>query len=472
MTDVKLPEAWMQVPIEDILAVQEDGKLIHQGWSPQCDGVPATDGEWGVLKTTAVQDGYYLEHENKRLPIDKSPKPRIEVRRGDLLITNAGPRSRCGVICLVSETRSQLMISGKIYRLRFPDTMIDSRFVESWLRTALIQKELNDRKTGINESGLNMTQARFLTLPVIVAPLAEQKNIANSLGTLLALVDSSKIRLEKIPQILKHFRQSVLASALSGKLTEGWREINPSEKWKTVTLLDVIQSKPRNGYSPKGVEYDTTIKNLTLSAITKGYFLEGCFKYVDIDIADDSYLWVKNSDILIQRANSLEYVGISAIYEGKDNKYIYPDLMMKFRVNESILTKYLHYSLLSEATREYFRENASGTTGNMPKINQGTVSATPINLPTISEQTEIVRRVEQLFAYADTIEKQMQAALLRVNNLTQSILAKAFRGELTAQWRAENPDLINGENSAEALLVRIKQERLKNKPVKRGKGNS
>ncbi|EDM7410487.1 restriction endonuclease subunit S, partial [Salmonella enterica subsp. enterica serovar Typhimurium] len=72
---------------------------------------------------------------------------------------------------------------------------------------------------------------------------------------------------------------------------------------------------------------------------------------------------------------------------------------------------------------------------------------------------EIVRRVEQLFAYADTIEKQVNNALTRVNSLTQSILAKAFRGELTAQWRAENPELISGENSAAALLEKIKAER-------------
>ncbi|MWB60861.1 restriction endonuclease subunit S, partial [Pseudomonas aeruginosa] len=82
-----------------------------------------------------------------------------------------------------------------------------------------------------------------------------------------------------------------------------------------------------------------------------------------------------------------------------------------------------------------------------------------LEVPPLNEQHEIVRRVEQLFGYADTIEKQVNNALVRVNNLTQSILAKAFRGELTAQWRAENPDLISGENSAAALLEKIKAER-------------
>ena len=69
--------------------------------------------------------------------------------------------------------------------------------------------------------------------------------------------------------------------------------------------------------------------------------------------------------------------------------------------------------------------------------------------------------------YADTLEKQVVAAQKRVNNLTQSTLAKAFRGELTEQWRKDNPALITGDNSAEALLAKIKAERDATKPVKK-----
>ena len=75
--------------------------------------------------------------------------------------------------------------------------------------------------------------------------------------------------------------------------------------------------------------------------------------------------------------------------------------------------------------------------------------------------------VMQLFAYADTIEQQAKTAKARVDNLTQAILAKAFRGELTADWRAANPDLISGDNSAAALLARIQAERATAKPRKR-----
>jgi type I restriction enzyme S subunit len=103
----------------------------------------------------------------------------------------------------------------------------------------------------------------------------------------------------------------------------------------------------------------------------------------------------------------------------------------------------------------------------MVNLNQKVIKNLEVYFPSLSEQTEIVRRVDQLFAHADRIEQQVNNALARVNNLTQSILAKAFRGELTEQWRKDNPELISGENSAEALLERIKAERAAVKPAKR-----
>ena len=103
----------------------------------------------------------------------------------------------------------------------------------------------------------------------------------------------------------------------------------------------------------------------------------------------------------------------------------------------------------------------------VPTLNRNEFTHEAVAIPPYSEQTEIVRRVEKLFAYADKVEAEVNAAQERVNKLTQSILAKAFRGELTAKWREQNPDLISGDNSAEALLAKIKAEREKLKPKKK-----
>jgi len=88
-----------------------------------------------------------------------------------------------------------------------------------------------------------------------------------------------------------------------------------------------------------------------------------------------------------------------------------------------------------------------------------TMSEIPIELPPLDEQKEIVRRVEELFTFANNIEQKVITALQRVNSLPQSILGKAFRGDLTGSWRDANLDLISGENSAEVLLGNIKKER-------------
>ncbi len=89
------------------------------------------------------------------------------------------------------------------------------------------------------------------------------------------------------------------------------------------------------------------------------------------------------------------------------------------------------------------------------KLNKSSMILISISIPPISEQSEILQRVKSYLNFSHQIELRVYEAKARVDKLTQSILAKAFRGELTADWRAEHPELISGENSAEALLAKI-----------------
>ncbi|MBU0523608.1 MAG: restriction endonuclease subunit S [Gammaproteobacteria bacterium] len=327
--------------------------------------------------------------------------------------------------------------------------------VEGVIGKEFLYRLLQSEKEAFIEKGKggaqpNISQAVIKAHGIYLPPQAEQIRIAQKLDELLAKVNTLKTRIDSIPTVLKKFRRSVIASAASGRLTEEWRQ-GKSVDWIATTLADVIEKKPRNGYSPKTAIYKTTTKTLSLSATTAGVFKGECFKYIDEEISSESYLWLKPGDILIQRANTLEYVGVSAIYDGEPNKYIYPDLMMKCRAKDNVLTKYLHICLSSHDTRKYFRDNATGTAGNMPKINQQTVMNAPIFLPSLQEQTEIVRRVEQLFAFADQLEAKVASAKNRIDHLAQSILAKAFRGELVPQDPNDEP--------ASVLLERIKAQR-------------
>ena len=306
----------------------------------------------------------------------------------------------------------------------------------------------------------------FKDYKVQFPPLAEQQRIVAKLDRLFGHLDNLKQRLEHIPTLLKQFRQSVLTQAVTGKLTEEWREGKELGEWRETELINLVLQKPRNGYSPAGVDYTTEVKSLSLSATTSGKFNDSKVKYLDIEKPNiDSHLWLKKGDILIQRSNSLDYVGTSAIYDGEDYDFIYPDIMMKIQVNEKIINSYMNYVLSSSKVRKYYKDNATGTAGNMPKINQVVVSNTPIYYPPEEEQTEIVHRVENLFSKADIIEAAYDKLKQQIDSLPQAILAKAFKGELVAQLPTDGDakDLLKEIAALRASLQKDKKSKKKKK---------
>ncbi|EPO2591021.1 restriction endonuclease subunit S [Escherichia albertii] len=266
-----------------------------------------------------------------------------------------------------------------------------------------------------------------------IPPLAEQKIIAEKLDTLLAQVDSTKARLEQIPQILKRFRQAVYQYACSGRILD---KVNPK-----ITQLETLVSIHNGARKPV-----SSVVREGIKGIYPYYGATGIVDYLNDFTHEGRFLLVgEDGANLLSKSKKLAY-----IINGKSwvNNHAH---VLKEKDNH--LLDFIQIAINSLDISQWVSGSAQ------PKLTKKSLLTLPIPVFTLEEQTIIVRRVEQLFAYADTIEKQVNNALARVNNLTQSILAKAFHGELTAQWRAENPDLISGENSAAALLEKIKAER-------------
>jgi type I restriction enzyme S subunit len=108
-------------------------------------------------------------------------------------------------------------------------------------------------------------------------------------------------------------------------------------------------------------------------------------------------MWLRSGDILVERANTFEYVGLTALYEGPSDFAIYPDLMIRVRVDENrIRPKFLAEFLITPVCRSYFQKQARSTAGNFPKIDQGTVEQTLVPVPLVQEQDEIVLLLRQI----------------------------------------------------------------------------
>ena len=266
----------------------------------------------------------------------------------------------------------------------------------------------------------HITKAGMEAWEIQLPPISEQKIIAEKLDTLLAQVESTKARLEQIPQILKRFRQAVLGAAVSGKLTEDWRDNSSLSGWIEGKLGEFIK-KPSYGTSSK------SNKEGLIPVLRMGNLQGGKLDWTDLVYTSDTIeiekYKLEYNDVLFNRTNSPELVGKTAIYKS-EQPAIYAGYLIRVQCLPDLNPDYLNYHLNSILGRQYcYSVKSDGV--SQSNINAQKLIAYPITVPPLPEQHEIVRRVEQLFAYADTIEKQVNNALARVNNLTQSILAKA-----------------------------------------------
>jgi type I restriction enzyme S subunit len=196
------------------------------------------------------------------------------------------------------------------------------------------------------------------------------------------------------------------------------------ESWRWQRLDDILVFGPANGFSPRAVEYETAVRSLTLSATTSGRFKGEHSKYISTDVSADSDLWLRDGDILVQRGNTMEYVGVAAIYRGDSNCFVYPDLMMKIRVSSAFDVNFIHMAMSHEAARDFLRARASGTSGSMPKINQAALRSLPLPIPPLAEQRRIVAKVNELMALVDALEIQLASAESAAEKLVSAVVAE------------------------------------------------
>lgn len=367
----------------------------------------------------------------------------------------------CGSVHL---TPKRAWITDNAFITSFDEKVISQKFLYLLLTNADLRQ--NDSSTAQPV----ISGAKVYPIEINLPPLAEQKVIADKLDELLAQVESTKARLGAIPAILKSFRQSLLAAAVSGKLTEEWRGSNKYEiqgnkllpvGWKSEPA-SMVCLKVQSGSTPRDNPFDQNgtipflkVYNIVNQKIDFDYKPQ--FVTADVHKSSLKRSIAQPNDVLMNIVGPP--LGKVAVLTDQYPEWNLNQAITLFRADPSALHHLFLYHFLCEG--ELVREVMPDTKGSVGQVNISLSQCRDalLPIPPLDEQTEIVRRVEALFAFADKVEAQVSAAQARVNNLTQSILAKAFRGELTAEWRTANPELISGENSAEALLEKIKVER-------------
>ena len=377
------------------------------------------------------------------LAIDKSKI----LQEGDILF-NSGGVGTLGRSSYFSRLDKEAVADSFVIIIRDDSKELNSKYIYYWFQTAKA-KELIEENTQGTTGITSIKSSNIQEFEIPFAPLPEQHRIVAKLDELMEKTERSKKRLEKIPLILKRFRQSVLAAAVSEKLTEEWRKKNKVEDWNTVLFEDLILQGPQNGmYKPQSA-YGSGTMILRIDNFYEGEINPWeTLKKLSIEKQELKLYSLSNDDIIINRVNSMPYLGKSAIVKNLIEPCVFESNMMRVKLKTDIVSPdFMIMYLNSMNGLVELRKNAKHAV-NQASINQQDVKAVEVPLPSIKEQHEIVRRVEALFALAEKIETRYTKAKAQFDKLPQALLAKAFKGELVEQ-DAE-------DESAEKLLERIR----------------
>ncbi len=410
MSELDIPESWAEGKIGSVVGLNPRNEGLTDDLPISFVPMGAVDSKRAIIAS----------HEEK--PWGTVKKGYVHFQEGDVLFAKITPCMENKKSAVAEGLKNGFGAGSTEFHVFRAPTSIDRKFLLHFLRTDRFLLEAERNMTG--SAGQKRVPKQWIedqSFPI--PPLGEQKRIVAKIESCFSKIDAIEQVLLSAKIRLKRLRESSYLRWFS--------------EYDTSTLSDYITDKPKNGYSPKPSQTPTAIKTLTLGATTSGKFNPEKFKYVAESIPPESHLWLKGGDILIQRSNSLEHVGVSAVYDGAERIFIYPDLMMKIRANENASTEFLHIALMSPVCREYFRRNATGAAGNMPKINQGVVMNAPIPKCDLDEQLKVVKEFRRYSEFVERLLNKLEVMEIASKRLKASVLSSAFSGRLVPQDPAE-----------------------------------
>jgi type I restriction enzyme, S subunit len=425
----KSPQGWVKVQIKDIAETQSGG-------TPSTARKEYWDGDVPWINSGKLKDGVISEPSRYITALGlKESSARLFPKNTVVIALTGATTGKVGFLGF--ETSTNQSVTGI-----FPNDFYISKIL--FYQLVNLRKQILNKALGTAQPHINK---RIVDETVVnVPPLAEQKRIADKLDKLFGHLDIVKTKLDRIPELLKQFRQQVLTQAVTGMLTEEWR--NDPEVWQMLPLKSLVNSISY-GTSKKS-ENSGTIPVLRMGNLQNGKIDWADLKFTSDKIEEEKYALVKG-DVLFNRTNSPELVGKTSIYEG-EQPAIYAGYLIRIKCSNNLNPYYLNYVLNSPYGRDWsWKVKSDGV--SQSNINAKKLSEFLIPYPSLEEQQEIIKRIGQLFAIADNIEQRYNVLEKKAEAMPHAMLSKAFRGELVPQ----SPD----DEPASELLKRI--QAMKNK---------
>lgn len=393
----KLPKNWVETELGNYVALKNG--YAFKSTDFQSEGIP-------VIRISNIQEGKIDLNYSICVDASKAKKDFI-INRGDILIAMSGATTGKFGVYNLDEISLQNQRVGNLKPV--VEELSNKMFIYYLLGN--LREEIEQRAYGGAQP--NISPKLIESIVINLPPLSEQNRIVEKLDRFFGQLEVIKTSMEKIPVLLKNFRQQVLTQAVTGKLTEEWREGKELEEWKTERLGDVCNLKAGKFVSASEIQNENQ----------EGYF--SCYGGNGLRGFVKSYTHTGRYS-LIGRQGAL--CGNVHLVEGQ---FYATEHALVATPTLDIDEVWLFYKLTSLELINYSKGVAQ------PGLSVMNLNPILLSVPGIKEQKENVSRLESLFAKADTIEEKYKNLKTKIETLPQTILHKAFKGELSEQLETD-----------------------------------
>lgn len=352
------------------------------------------------------------------------------VHQGDLLIAMSGATTGKNGVYMSANIAYLNQRVGNI-KVKNKELLIE-KFRNFYI--ANMQNEILNTAYGGAQPNISSQKMSVMTFPL--PPLSEQQRIVERIEELFAKLDEAKERLQEVAESFAVRKAAILHKAFTGELTQQWRRENgvSDESWEEKKLGEVgswlgggTPSTSREEYWENGNILWITSKDMKSAVI------------------EDTLMKVNEIGVKNSSANYIEKPALLVVMRSGILRRTFPVAMVKkpFTVNQDLKAiipdkddlEFLYWMLLSNEQRILDTCMKNGTT--VESINSNALKNLTFKCPTLSEQHEIVRLIDDLLARERKAQQATEQALASIDLMKKSILARAFRGELGTNKASE-----------------------------------
>jgi type I restriction enzyme S subunit len=342
-------------------------------------------------------------------------------RNGDVLFAKVTPCMENGKMAVARNLSNGQGFGSTEFHVLRPREGVDSSYLYHFVSSATFRKEAARHMTGA--VGLRRVPSAFLQDELIPLPeLDEQRRIVAEIEKQFSRLDEAVANLQRVKANLKRYKAAVLKAAVEGRLVETGGE------WSSVVLGDVALSV-RNGCSVKP-DADSGTRILRISAVRPLELSAEDVRFLPGTVEHYAPFDVNAGDVLFTRYNgSRDYVGVCAVVPERMTPTIYPDKLIRVRVDkEKVLPEFLAIACSAGQGRDFIKSKIR-TTAGQSGVSGADIKAIPVSVPPIAEQESIVAEADRRLSVLRNVEAEVNANLQRAQALRQSVLTRSFLQE-------------------------------------------